>query len=202
MHFEQRDSHLNIAILIWLASYIPEPSMATQSWSTGHGTTTRRGMLKIFRLLHVRMAFTMDCMGHRQRELGETTLFIIMLSGCISSYRMQGQLPMLCMEHSDLGYPHSNLLQMKFRNPPGWMRRDFNYHCDSGRVCAEWNFSCHCQQFPSVDTYRKMNMANMATGVLTTASVIIHNWHECTYGGLINDYFGVKPPTLERYFQL
>ena len=103
---------------------------------------------------------------------------------------------------SDLGYPHSNLLQMKFRNPPGWMRRDFNYHCDSSRVCAEWNFSCHCQQFPSVDTYRKMNMANMATGVLTTASVIIHNWHVCTYGGLINDYFGVKPPTLERYFQL
>ena len=93
-----------------------------------------------------------------------------------------------------------NLLQMKFRNPPGWMRRDFNYHCDSSRVCAEWNFSCHCQQFPSVDTYRKMSMANMATGVLTTASVIIHNWHVCTYGGLINDYFGVKPPTLVRYF--
>lgn len=113
---------------------------------------------------------------------------------------LHGPGPWRCF--ADSAYPQSDVLQKKFLGRVSWQKRDFNHDCDTNRACAEWNFAAQCQQFPCVDTYRSMCMANMATALMTHASVMFHNWHVCCYGGLINSFFGVEPPSLERYFQV
>ena len=104
---------------------------------------------------------------------------------------------------ADGAYPLSAVLLKGFQRVRTRDQNRFNGLCNRrGRVSVEWNFGNMMQLFPFVDTYRKQKLRLNATAVWTHTAMLFHNWWVCCYGGQINDFFDLVPPTLERYFQV
>lgn len=105
--------------------------------------------------------------------------------------------------NTDQGFEESDYLNKGYpREGATDGELDYNYSCDTNRVAGEWQFSNLLQQYQFVDTRKKMKPTEQSCTLFTYGAVILHNWHMCCYGGQCTAYFKLKPPPLQKYFQV
>ena len=68
------------------------------------------------------------------------------------------------------------------------------------RVSVEWLFGDILNYFKFLDFKKNLKIGLNAVGKVCTVCALLNNARSCLYGSQISNYFGINPPTLEKYF--
>ena len=86
---------------------------------------------------------------------------------------------------------------------------EFNYYANACRAGIEWSFKDITQNWPFVDTYRKMSLGATPCNLWLTCAVMFNNMHQVCYGGQLHSYFygplypdAPPMPTLTKLFEV
>lgn len=104
----------------------------------------------------------------------------------------------------DAGYARSILLHVPFKNVPGLemprAQRAANLKLSRVRIPNEWIFGRIEALFPMVEEKDFMQTAVVPVAKIYICAAMLTNAHTCLRGNATSQYFGVRPPTLEWYF--
>eukprot|EP00963_Diacronema_lutheri_P010751 scaffold1148_cov335-Pavlova_lutheri.AAC.1 len=67
------------------------------------------------------------------------------------------------------------------------------------RESVEWIFGKLGELWPFVTDVTRKATGSRATGKEDFVAALLTNYHTCAYGGVANQYFGVRPPTMSEY---
>ena len=104
--------------------------------------------------------------------------------------------------YGDLAYPLRVHLQTPFRQVPlAPMMQDYNEAMSTLRISVEWLFGDVINSFKFLDSKKNLKIGLSSVGKMYAVCALLRNAITCLYGNNTSDYFGIKPPTLEQYFQ-
>ncbi|XP_031554794.1 uncharacterized protein LOC116291725 [Actinia tenebrosa] len=83
------------------------------------------------------------------------------------------------------------------RLPPD--QQQFNSLMSKVRVTVEWGFGKITQLFAFLDFKRNLKVLLQPTAKYYLVACVLVNCHTCLYGSQTSKFFGLDPPTLERY---
>lgn len=77
----------------------------------------------------------------------------------------------------------------------------FNEAMSSVRVSVEWLFGDIVDYFKFLDFKRNLKIGMSSIGKLYLVSALLQNAVTCLYGNNTSEFFDLKPPSLQYYFQ-
>ena len=106
----------------------------------------------------------------------------------------------LCI-YGDMAYPLNVHLQTPIANPRTQPERDFNSAMTKLRVSVEWVFGEIKNFYKFIDYKKQLKLGLSPIGKYFLVCGLLHNARTCLYGNIVSEYFDVKAPELEDYFQ-
>lgn len=107
----------------------------------------------------------------------------------------------LCV-YGDPAYPLNVHLQAPFQTanitPDQQM---YNKAMSKVRISVEWLFGDVRNYFKFVDYKKGLKLGLSPIGKFYIVSALLQNAHTCLYGNIVSEYFDLRPPTLQEYFQ-
>ena len=100
--------------------------------------------------------------------------------------------------YGDLAYALRVHVQTPFRRVPLTpLMQDYNEAMNALRISVEWLFGEVINSFKFLDY--KIGLSSV--GKMYVVCALLRNAITCLYGNNTSGYFGIKPPSLEQYFQ-
>lgn len=105
--------------------------------------------------------------------------------------------------YGDPAYPHRIHLQCPFARRLNLTPAEqaFNMSMSQVRVSVEWVFGDIVNYFKFTDFKKDLKIGLSAVGKIYVVCALLRNALTCLYGNNTSAFFGVRPPTLEEYFQ-
>lgn len=105
--------------------------------------------------------------------------------------------------YGDCAYPWSPWIEKGFlQADPNSPEAAFNNDMSSARVAVEWGFSGLLNQWTFLNFTNSMKVFLFPVGQYFVNAAFLQNLRTCYYGNLINDYFALKPMTIDEYLAL
>ena len=104
--------------------------------------------------------------------------------------------------YGDPAYPLRVHLQCPFRQrnlTPDM--ESFNEAMSQVRVSVQWLFGDIVEYFKFLDFKRNLKLGMSSIGKQYVVSALLQNAVTCLYGNNTSEFFGLKPPSLQYYFQ-
>ena len=128
---------------------------------------------------------------------------MLAISGFLERLRSKGETFKGKYIYGDPAYGCSDLVCCPFAfAEPGSRQSEFNSSMSSVREAVEWSFGRLKSLWPTVAYDKKMKVRQFTIGRTFLVASLLTNCHCCLQpnGNQISMYFGVRPPTLEEYF--
>ena len=104
--------------------------------------------------------------------------------------------------YGDPAYPLRIHLQAPYRQGRLTQQmEDYNKAMSEVRVSVEWLFGDIINSFKFLDYKKNLKIGVSSVGKMYIVCALLRNSITCLYGNQTFEFFDLKPPTLEEYFQ-
>ena len=76
----------------------------------------------------------------------------------------------------------------------------YNSQMSAVRTSVEWLFGDVVNSFKFIDFKKNLKLFLNSVGKMYVVSVILRNALTCLYGNMTSEFFDLRPPTLDTYF--
>ena len=164
--------------------------------------TSGKSTVRAFR--HSRVSFIKLCIScllpeGRRHDAGMLTQTGLLQELQQYAFSPTGQ-PM-CV-YGDLAYPLRVHLQTPFRRMPlTALMQDYNASMSAVRISVKWLFGDIINSFKFKDYKKNLKIGLSSVNKMYVVRALLRNAITCLCGNQTSDYFDLKPPTLQEYFQ-